>query len=101
MFAKLMGTPVGERLMKPHRGTPTAWGKQLIPKTLIEEGDQRPAGPLLGKRAAMRCPTEDQFKKYTYPIPKEKGGAEIQMLWTDTPCRITCWGCGNADCARP
>jgi len=39
--------------------------------------------------------TEDQFIKYTYPIAKEKGGTEIHMIWTDTPCRITCWGHGN------
>ena len=39
--------------------------------------------------------TEDQFIKYTYPIAKEKGGTEIHMIWTDTPCRITCWNHGN------
>ena len=39
--------------------------------------------------------TEDQFVKYTYPIPKEEGGTEIHMMWTDTPCRTTCWNDGN------
>ena len=38
---------------------------------------------------------EDQFIKYTYPIPKEEGGTEIHMIWTDTPCRTTCWNDGN------
>ena len=94
MFAKLMGTPVGERLMKPHRGTPTAWGKQLIPKTLIEKAINDPPVHFWGT-GGHEVPTADQFVKYTYPIPKEKGGTEIRMLWTDTPCRITCWGCGN------
>ena len=37
---------------------------------------------------------KDQFKKYTYPIPKEEGGTEIHMIWTDTPCRTTCWNDG-------
>jgi anaerobic selenocysteine-containing dehydrogenase len=37
----------------------------------------------------------DQFNEYTYPIPKEEGGSEIHMMWTDTPCRITCWNGGN------
>ncbi len=30
-----------------------------------------------------------------YPIAKEDGGTEIHMMWTDTPCRVTCWNCGN------
>jgi trimethylamine-N-oxide reductase (cytochrome c) len=33
--------------------------------------------------------------KYTYPIPREEGGTEIHMIWTDTPCRTTCWNDGN------
>ncbi len=94
MFEKLQGSPVGERLMKPHRGTPTAWGKQLIPKTLIEKAINNPPVHFWGT-GSHEVPTEDQFVKYTYPIPKEKGGTEIHMLWTDTPCRITCWNCGN------
>ena len=94
MFGKLMGTTIGERLMKPHRGTPTAWGKQLIPKTLIEKAIKEPPVHFWGT-GGHEVPTDDQFKKYTYPIPKEDGGTEIRMLWTDTPCRITCWNCGN------
>ena len=38
---------------------------------------------------------EDQFKKYTYPIEKDKGGTRIRMMWSDTPCRTTCWNAGN------
>ena len=40
-------------------------------------------------------PVEDQFMKYNYPIAKEKGGTEIHMIWSDTPCRTTCWNGGN------
>jgi anaerobic selenocysteine-containing dehydrogenase len=32
--------------------------------------------------------------KYTYPIPREEGGTEIHMIWTDSPCRFTCWNNG-------
>lgn len=39
-------------------------------------------------------PPEDQFKKYTYPIPKEEGGTEIHMMWCDNPCMLTCWNGG-------
>ncbi len=94
MFAGLAGTPVGERLLKPHRTTPTAWGKQLIPKTLIEEAINHPPINFWGN-GGHEVPTEDQFTKYTYPIPAEEGGTEIHMIWTDTPCRLTCWNNGN------
>ena len=39
-------------------------------------------------RTQVIAPTEDQFVKYTYPIPKEEGGTEIHMIWTDRPCRF-------------
>lgn len=29
------------------------------------------------------------------PGVHQEGGTEIHMIWTDTPCRITCWNCGN------
>ena len=44
--------------------------------------------------ACIDEPTTDQFKKYIYPIPKEEGGSEIHMMWTDSPCRLTCWNDG-------
>jgi trimethylamine-N-oxide reductase (cytochrome c) len=69
--------------------------KQFIPKTLIHTAilsDQ----PLSWYGSSMIwAPTDDQFKKYTYPIPKEEGGSEIHMIWSDTPCRTTCWNGGN------
>ncbi len=37
----------------------------------------------------------DQAREFTYPIPKEQGGTEIHMIWTDTPCWTTCWNGGN------
>ena len=93
-FANLTATPYGERLLKPHRGTPTAWGKQMIPKTMIEEAIKKGKVEFWGT-GGHEEPTADQYKKYTYPIPKEEGGTEIHMMWTDTPCRVTCWNCGS------
>ena len=93
-FENLVGTPAGERILKPHRGTPTAWGKQMIPKTLIEEAIKKGTVDFWGT-GGHEEPASDQYKKYTYPIPKEEGGTEIHMMWTDTPCRQTCWNCGN------
>jgi len=93
-FGTLEGTPAGERLLKPHRGTPTAWGKQMIPKTLVEEAIRKGTVEFWGT-GGHEEPSSNQFVKYTYPIPKEEGGTEIHMMWTDTPCRQTCWNNGN------
>ena len=83
---------LSERLTKPVRTTIAAWGKQLIPKTFIQEAIFSPPLTFMGN-GGIESPTEDQFVKYTYPL--EEGGTEIHMIWTDTPCRITCWNHGN------
>jgi molybdopterin guanine dinucleotide-containing S/N-oxide reductase-like protein len=82
-------------LGKPHGITPMVNTRQHIPKTLIQKS-------ILGNEPIVYYGTgeqiakpEDQFIKYTYPIPKEEGGTEIHMIWTDTPCRTTCWNNGN------
>ncbi|MFC1941697.1 molybdopterin-dependent oxidoreductase [Chloroflexota bacterium] len=80
------------RITTPTRTTIAAWGKQLLPKTLIQEGIFSPPLTFMGN-GGIESPTEDQFVKYTYP--NEKGGTEIHMIWTDTPCRLTCWNHGN------
>jgi trimethylamine-N-oxide reductase (cytochrome c) len=85
---------LSERLKIPARTTIDAWGKQLIPKTLIQEAILRPPLTFIGS-GGQESQVEDQFVKYTYPIAKEKGGTEVHMIWTDTPCRITCWNHGN------
>ena len=87
MFQNLANSPAGERLLKPHKTTPIAWGKQLIPKTLIEQAINNPPVNFWGT-GGHEVPTTDQFVKYTYPIPEEKGGTEVHMIWTDSPCRI-------------
>jgi molybdopterin guanine dinucleotide-containing S/N-oxide reductase-like protein len=83
---------LSERLTKPVRTTIAAWGKQLIPKTFIQEAIFSPPLTFMGN-GGIESPVEDQFIKYVYPL--EEGGTEIHMIWTDTPCRITCWNHGN------
>ncbi len=85
---------LSERITKPTATTIRAWGKQLIPKTYIQQAIEEPPLTYYGS-GAIETPTEDQFVKYQYPLPKEQGGTEIHMIWTDTPCRITCWNHGN------
>jgi anaerobic selenocysteine-containing dehydrogenase len=68
---------------------------QVLPKTLIQKAILSDEPINWYGSSAQVCPTEDQFKKYTYPISGEEGGAEIRMAWSDTPCRTTCWNGGN------
>ena len=83
-----------ERLRTPIRNTVEAWGKQFIPKTLLHKAIVNPDITFFGTGAIDAQP-KDQFVKYHYPIPKKDGGSEIHMIWTDTPCRTTCWNGGN------
>jgi molybdopterin guanine dinucleotide-containing S/N-oxide reductase-like protein len=84
----------GERIRRTHGHGLAHYSKQVIPKTLVEEAILNPPITFWG-RGALYGQVEDQFIKYTYPLPKEEGGTEIHMIWTDTPCRSTCWNHGN------
>ncbi|MBN1191869.1 MAG: molybdopterin-dependent oxidoreductase [Dehalococcoidales bacterium] len=68
--------------------------KQFLPKTYIQKAILNPPVSFWGT-GSIKASVEDQFNKYTFPIPKEEGGSEIHMIWTDTPCRTTCWNEGN------
>jgi anaerobic selenocysteine-containing dehydrogenase len=63
---------------------------QIIPKTQFHQAVLNPPVSSWGS-TSLWGNLEDQFKKYTYPIPKEQGGGEVHMLWMDNPCRTTCW----------
>jgi trimethylamine-N-oxide reductase (cytochrome c) len=91
---KFFNPALSERLTKPVQATILAWAKQLIPKTLVHKAIPNPPITFRGT-GAIEATVEDQFVEYSYPIPKEDGGTEIHMLWTDTPCRTTCWNGGN------
>ena len=62
-FDNLVGTPAGEtRLLKPHRGTPTAWGKQTDSQDPHRRGHQEGHRRLLGyrrPRGADRRPVQE------------------------------------------
>jgi len=85
---------LSERLRTPARTTFSAWGKQLIPKALIHKVIPHTPITFMGA-GAIEGTTEDQFVKYSYPIPEKEGGTAIHMMWTDTPCQTTCWNGGN------
>jgi trimethylamine-N-oxide reductase (cytochrome c) len=66
--------------------------RQFLPKNLIHDALLHPPISWYGTTSAT-SPLEDQFVKYTYPV---EGCSEIHMIWTDTPCWITCWNDSNS-----
>ena len=75
-----------------HRLTGHIVPKQFIPKNLIPDAILNPPISWYGT-TLNRSPIEDQFVKYTYPI---EGCSEVHMIWTDSPCWITCWNDSNS-----
>jgi trimethylamine-N-oxide reductase (cytochrome c) len=65
--------------------------KQSIPKCLIHDAILNPPISWWGLYS-FTGPTSEQFTKYTYPA---EGCSEIHMIWTDSPCWITCWNDSN------
>jgi hypothetical protein len=57
---------------------------QTFPKTMIEKASSVRNPSARYASPAIWVPTDDQFKKYTYPIPKEQGGTRVHMIWSDT-----------------
>jgi anaerobic selenocysteine-containing dehydrogenase len=64
---------------------------QFIPKNLIHAAILNPPISWYGN-STFPGEIDDQFVKYTYPA---KGCSEVHMIWTDTPCWITCWNDSN------
>ena len=86
---------IEERLSLPVMSSVTAWQQQVIPKTLIQKAIDLDEPVKFYGTGAQNALTRDQFNEYTFPLPKEDAGSEIHMIWTDSPCRITCWNYGH------
>jgi molybdopterin guanine dinucleotide-containing S/N-oxide reductase-like protein len=84
-----------ERLLNPAMSTISPWQEQIIPKTLLHNAIESDEPVSFTGTSAIEAQVKDQFKKYTYPIPAAKGGTQIHMIWSDTPCRPTCWNGGH------
>jgi len=69
----------------------TKYPKQIIPKNLVAEALLNAPISWYGT-TLLAEKVEDQFKKYTYPV---EGYPEVHMIWTDSPCWITCWNGSN------
>jgi len=76
-----------DKLLTPAPINPT----QFIPKDLIHDAILNAPISWYGN-STFPGALEDQFVKYTYPA---EGCSEVHMIWTDTPCWITCWNDSN------
>jgi anaerobic selenocysteine-containing dehydrogenase len=76
------------RLVPPSPIGPT----QFIPKDRIHDALLNPPISWYGN-STFPGMIEDQFVKYMYPA---KGCSEVHMIWTDSPCWITCWNDSNS-----
>jgi anaerobic selenocysteine-containing dehydrogenase len=65
---------------------------QFIPKDLIHDALLKPPISWYGTTLLVGL-LENQFTKYTYPV---EGFPEVHMIWTTTPCWITCWNDSNS-----
>jgi molybdopterin guanine dinucleotide-containing S/N-oxide reductase-like protein len=65
--------------------------RQFIPKNLIHDAILRPPVTWYGTTLS-RDYVDQQFIQYKYPLDD---GAEIHMIWTDTPSWTTCWNDTN------
>jgi anaerobic selenocysteine-containing dehydrogenase len=66
--------------------------QQVIPKDMIHDAIMHAPISWYGNSTFPGTVT-DQFIKYTYPA---KGCSAVHMIWTDTPCWITCWNDSNS-----
>ncbi len=67
---------------------------QIIPRPLHHHAILNPPVSSWGT-TSLAAPVEDQFIKYTYPLPESEGGCEIHMIVQDHACHINCWNDGN------
>ncbi len=65
---------------------------QSIPKCLIHDALNNPPISWWGLHSFLE-PVAEQFVSHTYPAP---GCSEVHMIWTDSPCWITCWNDSNS-----
>jgi trimethylamine-N-oxide reductase (cytochrome c) len=71
----------------PWQGLP----KQIIPKTLVHDAILDGHFEIYGSSLQV-TPASEQFIKYKYPAD---GCSPIHMMWSDSPCLLTCWNDSN------
>jgi anaerobic selenocysteine-containing dehydrogenase len=80
--------PVILELTRPAANPPL----QAIPKCLVHDAILDPPISWWGLHGFCE-PAGNQFTEHTFPAP---GCSPIHMIWTDSPCWITCWNDSNS-----
>jgi anaerobic selenocysteine-containing dehydrogenase len=95
---------LSDRLAIPIASTVYSWQNSLLPKTYLNDHLRDPDGKPLEffGAGAIEAPVSDQFVHYQFPIAETEGStkpdqksSKIRMIWSDTPCRTTCWNHGH------
>jgi len=92
---------LSERLAVPIASTVYNWQNSCLNKLQVTTHLKTDAPLVFFGSGAIEAPREDQFVRYQFPIeekpnstkPNEKP-SRIRMIWSDTPCRTTCWNHG-------
>ncbi len=63
---------------------------QSIPKNLVHDAIENGHAEWWGLQSFLE-PTNEQWYMNRYPAP---GCSRIHMIWTDSPCMVTCWNDG-------
>ena len=71
----------------PYTGMP----RQFIPKTMVHDAILDGKFTIRGS-SLQSTPAEEQFEEYHYPA---EGCSPIHMIWSDSPCLLTCWNDSN------
>jgi trimethylamine-N-oxide reductase (cytochrome c) len=90
--ASYLSPEIMERLYLPILTTISNWQESALPKTLVHKHLLSEEPLHFTGIGAIRAPVSGQFTKFQFPLPD---GPRIRMMWTDTPCRTTCWNGGN------
>jgi trimethylamine-N-oxide reductase (cytochrome c) len=75
-----------ERLGKTEGAPPV----QSIPKCMLHDAILKDSIEWWGL-LSFCGPAEEQWEKHVFPAP---GCSKIHMIWTDSPCMVTCWNDG-------
>jgi molybdopterin guanine dinucleotide-containing S/N-oxide reductase-like protein len=97
MFDRRGQYPLPKAVMRPdlHAGYRGGYisdvNESFIPKTLVPDAILNPPVSWYGCESETTN-RENQFVRYTFPV---KNNPEIHMIWTDSPCWMTCWNEGH------
>jgi trimethylamine-N-oxide reductase (cytochrome c) len=92
MASSLWNPELVERLSLCVLSSISNWQESALPKCLVHNHLMSDKPLKFHGAGAIEANIVSQFKEMTFPLPGDPG---IRMIWTDTPCRTTCWNGGN------